>query len=155
MNPHEAIGHYQILTSLLAPALLMAATGSLLVSANNRLARVVDRLRALVALWNSAGGEARREGLDMQIARHRRRARYVLHACVMLYAAVGSFVGTSLALAVDAFSGQRLPLLPTALAVIGVLCLLVACVYLGLEVSLAVRSFDEELDLEIRHRPSD
>jgi len=151
MSPHDAIGHYQILTSLLAPALLMAATGSLLVSANNRLARVVDRLRALVALWNQAG-EVRREGLDVQIARHRRRARYVLHACVMLYAAVGSFVGTSLALAVDAFSGQRLPLLPTGLAVIGVLCLLVACVYLGLEVWLAVHSFDEELDLEMARR---
>jgi len=154
MNPQAAISHYQILTSLLAPALLMAATGSLLVSANNRLARVVDRLRQLIALWHGAS-DARREYLDRQIARHRRRSRYVLHACVMLYAAVGSFVGTSLALAVDAFSGSRLPILPTALAVIGVLCLLVACVYLGLEVSLAVRSFDEELDLEIRHRPGD
>ena len=149
MSPQDAIGHYQILTSLLAPALLMAATGSLLVSANNRLARVVDRLRALVALWNRAG-EVRREGLDLQIARHRHRARYVLHACVMLYAAVGCFVGTSLALAVDAFSGSRLPLLPTGLAIIGVLCLLVACVYMGLEVSLAVHSFDQELDLEMR-----
>ena len=149
MSPQDAIGHYQILTSLLAPALLMAATGSLLVSANNRLARVVDRLRALVALWNRAG-EVRREGLDLQIARHRRRARYVLHACVMLYAAVGCFVGTSLALAVDAFSGSRLYLLPTGLAIVGVLCLLVSCVYLGLEVSLAVHSFDQELDLEMR-----
>jgi hypothetical protein len=147
MSPQDAISHYQILTSLLAPALLMAATGSLLVSANNRLARVVDRLRSLIASWNNAGPE-RRANLDRQIDRHRRRSRYVLHACVMLYAAVGSFVGTSLALAVDAFSGQRLPLLPTALAVIGVLCLLVACVYLGLEVTLAVRSFDEELDME-------
>jgi hypothetical protein len=148
MTPAAAIGHYQILTSLLAPALLMAATGSLLVSANARLARVVDRLRSLVALWNQAG-ISRRAGLDQQIARHRRRSRYVLRACVMLYAAVGSFVGTSLALAVDAFSGQKLPLLPTGLAVIGVLCLLVACVYMGLEVSLAVHSFDEELELEM------
>ena len=147
MNPQEAISHYQILTSLLAPALLMAATGSLLVSANNRLARVVDRLRSLIALWNSAGAE-RRQSLDRQIARHRRRSGYVLHACVMLYVAVGCFVGTSLALAVDALSGSRLPVLPTALAVIGVLCLLVACVYMGLEVSLAVRSFDEELEME-------
>jgi hypothetical protein len=148
MTPAAAIGHYQILTSLLAPALLMAATGSLLVSANARLARVVDRLRALVALWNHAGS-LRRAGLDQQIARHRRRSRYVLRACVMLYAAVGSFVGTSLALAVDAFSGQKLPFLPTGLAVVGVLCLLVASIYMGLEVSLAVGSFDEELDLEM------
>lgn len=147
MSPQDALNHYQILTSLLAPALLMAATGSLLVSANNRLARVVDRLRSLIALWNSAGPE-RRASLDQQIDRHRRRSRYVLHACVMLYFAVGLFVGTSLALAVDALSGSRLPFLPTALAVIGVLCLLVACVYMGLEVTLAVRSFDEELDME-------
>ena len=33
-----------------------------------------------------------------------------------------------------------------------VLCLLAASVYLGLEVTLAVRSFDEELDLEIERR---
>ena len=154
MSPQDAIGHYQILTSLLAPALLMAATGSLLVSANNRLARVVDRLRTLVALWNSAGS-ARREGLDQQIARHRRRSRYVLHACVLLYAAVGSFVGTSLALAIDAFSGSQMPFVPTALAVIGVLFLMVACVYLGLEVTLSVRSFDQELDLELAPRKED
>ena len=144
------LDHYQVLTSLLAPALLMAATGSLLVSANNRLARVVDRLRSLVAQWPGAP-EERRSGLDLQIRRHRRRSRYVLHACVLLYWAVGAFVGTSLALAVDAFTGFRLPLLPTGLALAGVLCLLAASLYLGLEVSLAVRSFDEELDLEREH----
>ena len=152
MAPHESLGHYQILTSMLAPALLMAATGSLLVSANNRLARVVDRLRALVASWHVVP-PALRTGLELQIARHRRRSRYVLRACMLLYCAVGGFVGTSLALAFDAFFGFRLAVLPTALAVIGVLCLLAASVYLGLEVSLAVRSFDEELDLEIERRP--
>ena len=151
MSPGTAINHYQILTSLLAPALLMAATGSLLVSANNRLARVVDRLRALVAQWTTAAPE-RRASLDLQIDRHRRRSRYVLHACTLLYFAVGGFVGTSLALAVDAYSGYRLPLLPTLLAVAGVLCLLAASLFLGLEVSLAVRSFDEELDLEMVER---
>ena len=151
MTPADALDHYRILTSLLAPALLMAATGSLLVSANNRLARVVDRLRSLVALYNNAGA-TRREGLDLQIARHRRRSRYVLHACVMLYAAVGSFVGTSLALAVDAFSGQRLPLLPTALAVLGVCLLLAASAYLAREVRLSMQNFDEELDLELRRK---
>jgi hydrogenase/urease accessory protein HupE len=147
----SAVVHYQVLTSMLAPALFLAATGSLLISANNRLARVVDRLRALLALRHGLahGGTA----LDQQITRHRRRSRYVLHACVLLYWAVGAFVGTSLALAVDAFSGFRLPVLPTVLAVAGVLCLLVASAYLGFEVSLAVRSFDEELDLETTRTP--
>jgi hypothetical protein len=152
MLPHENIGHYQILTSMLAPALLMAATGSLLVSANNRLARVVDRLRALLPRRHKVSPELR-AGLELQITRHRQRSRYVLHACVLLYAAVGAFVGTSLALALDAYSGFRVATLPTVLAVIGVLCLLGASLYLGLEVSLAVRSFDEELDLEGERRP--
>ena len=151
MSPSDA-PHYQVLTSLLAPALLMAATGSLLVSANNRLARVVDRLRWLVARRASQPDHLHAD-LDRQIDRHRRRSRYVLHACVLLYSAVGAFVGTSLGLAVDAFSGFRLPVLPTMLAIAGVLCLLVACLYLGLEVSLAVRGFDEELDLEMERRP--
>lgn len=151
MLPHENIGHYQILTSMLAPALLMAATGSLLVSANHRLARVVDRLRVLLSRLHKAAPELR-AGLDLQIRRHRQRSRYVLHACVLLYWAVGAFVGTSLALAVDAYSGFRVATLPTVLAVLGVLCLLVASFYMGLEVSLAVRSFDEELDLEQERR---
>lgn len=151
MSPSNTLDHYQILTSLLAPALFLAATGSLLVSANNRLARVVDRLRVLIALWPSIQAN-RRGGLERQIARHRRRSRYVLHACVLLYCAVGGFVGTSLALAVDAYSGFRLPILPTGMAVVGVLCLLGASIYLGLEVSLAVRSFDEELDMDLERR---
>jgi hypothetical protein len=137
---------------MLAPALLMAATASLLVSANNRLARVVDRLRALIVAWeHDAPDRAER---DLQIARHRRRAQLVLRACQMLYAALGGFVGTSLALAVDAFLGFRLGALPTALAVVGVSFLLLASLAMWGEVSLSVRSFDEELDQELARRRS-
>jgi hypothetical protein len=70
----------------------------------------------------------------------------------MLYGALGGFVGTSLALAVDAFLGFRLGVLPTVLAVIGVSFLLFACLAMGREVGLAVRSFDEELDQEMARR---
>ena len=142
---------------MLAPALLMAATGSLLVSANGRLARVVDRLRAVIAIWKRERFETRAE-LDAQIARHRHRARLVLRACQLLYLALAAFVGTSLGLAIDAFF-HWFPLwgVPTVLAVIGVLFLLAASACLGREVSLSVRSFDEEIDLDLSrpHRPSD
>lgn len=156
MTPLAATDHYRILTSMLAPALLMAATGSLLVSANNRLSRVVDRLRAVIAIWKLDPSEDRTE-LDAQIARHRRRARLVLRACLLLYFALAAFVGTSLGLAMDAlFTNIRLWGLPTALAVLGVLFLLAASACLGREVSLSVRSFDEEIDLDLsrphRHR---
>ena len=144
------LGHYAILTSMLAPALLMAATASLLVSANARLARVVDRLRGLIIAWEDDAPD--RAERDVQIQRHRRRAQLVLRACQMLYAALGGFVVTSLSLAVDAFLGFRLGVIPTVLAVIGVSFLLLASLAMGREVSLSVRSFDEELDKELARR---
>jgi hypothetical protein len=147
-----ASGHYAILTAMLAPALLMAATASLLVSANNRLARVVDRLRALIVAWENDAPD--RDNRDLQISRHRRRAQLVLRACQMLYAGLGAFVGTSLALAIDAFLQFRLGILPTVLAVVGVSFLLLASFALGVEVSLSVRSFDDELDQELARRRS-
>jgi hypothetical protein len=149
--PNQVLDHYGILTSMLAPALLMAATGSLLISANNRLARVVDRLRSIIGQLEG-GDDMTRAELEDQILRHRRRARLVLRACLMLYLALGAFVGTSLALAVDAVLGFRLPYLPTGMAVVGVLGLLVASVYLGREVILSVGGFDQELDIELARR---
>ncbi|KFN46312.1 DUF2721 domain-containing protein [Arenimonas composti] len=151
MNPLEALDHYRILTSLLAPALLMAATGSLLVSANARLARVVDRLRSIIAQPVPENPQLRSEVED-QIRRHRRRAHLVLRACLMLYLALGAFVGTSLMLAIDALTGFRVFYLPTGLAIVGVVCLLGASLSLGAEVSLSVRSFDLELDNEFKRR---
>ena len=146
----SAIAHYAILTAMLAPALLMAATASLLVSANARLVRVVDRLRALMVSWEFDAPE--HEELRQQIQRHRRRAHLVLRACQCLYGGLGAFVGTSLALAVDAFLGFRLGVLPTALAVVGVLFLLVASIAMGSEVSLSVSSFDLEMEQEMKRK---
>lgn len=142
--------HHAVLTAMLAPALLMTATASLLASANARLARVVDRLRGLIVEWKHDAPD--REHRDAQILRHRQRAQWVLRACQLLYLAMGSFVGTSLALAGDAFLGFRLGMVPTALALIGVAFLLGACLALWREVTLAVGSFDVELDQELARR---
>ncbi len=140
--------HYAILTAMLAPALLMAATGTLLTSANNRLARVVDRLRVLVIQWKT--NELRHDALKLQIQRHRTRTTYILRACLLLYFALGSFIGTSLAMALDLLSQNRFQFLPTIMGVIGVLNMLIACVFMGKEVWLSVRSFDAELDQDLK-----
>ena len=47
-NASSALGHYAILTAMLAPAFFLTATASLLLSANNRLARIIDRARTLL-----------------------------------------------------------------------------------------------------------
>jgi ABC-type transport system involved in cytochrome bd biosynthesis fused ATPase/permease subunit len=150
MSIASQLDHHTIVGAMLAPALLMAATGSLLVSANARLARVVDRLRSLIVAWEQDAPD--RSERDTQITRHRRRAALVLRACWMLYAALGFFIGTSLGLAADALLGFRLGAVPTVFAVIGMLCLLVASLFMGREVSLSVRSFDEELDQELARK---
>src|SRR5690606_13613434 len=149
-NASNGLGHYAILTAMLAPAFFLTATAALLASANARLARVVDRLRSLIVAWDrDARGRAER---DEQIRRHRERAHLVLRACRLLYAALAGFVGTSLTLAMDAFFGFRIGTLPTALAVVGVLFLLAASVSLWREVSLAVKNFDGELDQELARK---
>lgn len=152
MFPDAGTGHYQVLTAMLAPALLMAATGSLLISANNRLARVVDRLRAIIAARGEATDAELRGSLDRQIVQHRRRSHYVLRACTLLYVALGAFVATSLSLAVDAFTGFALGLLPASFALFGVVTLLVASLFMGLEVHLAINSLNEECDLQLRQQ---
>ena len=126
------------------------ATAALLASANTRLARVVDRLRALIVAWEKDAPD--RADRDEQIRRHRERAHLVLRACRLLYAGLAAFVGTSLALAMDALLGFRLGAVPTLLAVLGVLFVLAASVALWREVSLAVKSFDKELDQELARR---
>jgi hypothetical protein len=142
-------GHYAILLAMLAPALFMTATASLLQSANNRLARVVDRLRTLMR--ESARPEepanATRDFYIAQIARQRLRTRLILRASRLLYLALAAFVGTSLAVAADSLFGHAFVYLPTGLAMAGVLLLLLACLNLSREAGLAVRALDMELDL--------
>ena len=146
----NAMSHYAILTAMLAPAFFLTATAALLASANTRLARVVDRLRTLIIAWDRDAPD--RAERDDQIHRHRERAHLVLRACRLLYGAVASFVGTSLALATDALLGFRLGAVPTVMAVLGVLFLLTASFAMWREVSLAVRSFNLELDQEMLRR---
>lgn len=153
MSLPDALAHPTVIGAMLAPALLMAATGSLLISANARLARVVDRLRLLVL------GEGEPDGIapplrehERQIAEHRRRAALVLRACWMLYVALGCFIGTSLALAAGALLEARFGIVATLLAILGMACLLGAAAAMGREVSMAVHSLDAELDATLAKR---
>lgn len=148
--PASLPDHHAVLTAMLAPAFFLTATAGLLTSANARLARVVDRLRSLIGAWQHDAPDARER--QAQIQRHRQRAHLVLRALRLLYAALASFVGTSLALAADALVGSRLGALPTITAVLGVLFLLAASVAMWREVSLAVQNFDQELDQELDRR---
>lgn len=146
--------HYAVVAAMITPAFFLTATSSLLASSNARLARVVDRMRIdLAELKDHAAGTAR-DGLIDKIRIHRRRSTLVLASLRLLYAAVSAFVGTSLGIAIDSLVGYRLGAVPTLLAVVGVVAMLVASVCLGLEARLGLRMLDVELDQELARHPA-
>ena len=142
----DATTHYAILSAMLAPAFFLTATASLLMSANARLARVIDRARTLLGELEHAANDHERERIESQIAIQRRRSRITLYGGQLLYTAVSCFVGTSLTVAADAFLGYRFVSAPTLLAALGVTMLLAASVLLAYESTLAVRVINDEMD---------
>lgn len=142
----DALTHYAVLTAMLAPAFFLTATASLLLSANNRLARIIDRARALLSELPGLTDPRDRELYESRIRLQQRRSLIILRAGQCLYAAISLFVATSLAVAADTVLGHRLGILPTVLAAVGVLCLFAASLLLARESTLAVRSVNEEMD---------
>lgn len=146
MTAMSAVSQYAVLTAMLAPAFFLTATAALLGTANARLSRVVDRVRTLLGELDACKGEQHRQQLETLVGLQRRRIRLILRASQLLYVAISCFVGTSLSLAGDAFLGNRLPHLPTLLAVFGVLAMFTSSLMLAREAALAVGAVNDEMD---------
>ena len=144
---------YATLSAMITPAIFLTANGSLIISTSNRMARIVDRIRVQNDLWD----RLRRGATDLDFSAERMahiqdqldrlvwRSDRVRFALVALYLAFGAFVGTSLALAVDVQFDNQVAALPTALAVLGVGMMLIACVNLVREALEALRSNRHEI----------
>ena len=140
--------NYDALTAMITPAIFMTANASLIISTSNRVTRVVDRIRVLndhadnldrgVAELDFA--VERLEHVHDQMHRLEARSDRLRYALTSLYMAFTCFVGTSLALAIDAMLRNWLIALPTLLAIAGVALLLFASVNLVLETLTALRS---------------
>jgi hypothetical protein len=138
---------------MITPAIFLTANGSLIISTSNRMSRIVDRIRVL----NDLGDQLCRGGTDLdfpeerlahvqdQLARLIWRSDRIRYALTALYLAFGAFAGTSLTLAIDVWTGNRLVALPTLLAVLGVGLMLFACVNMVREAFAALRSTRREI----------
>lgn len=92
---------FAALTFIAAPALLTNASSLLLLGTSNRLARAVDRVRALAShLEHHSDTESRIAQLELrQMKSAERRVLIIVRAMTAFYLAVGSFAfGTMLAL---------------------------------------------------------
>jgi len=144
-------GTHDTVTAMIAPALFLTATGSLLISTSSRIGRIVDRIRALVILCESGQLE------QLDFVEHRRkhvvdslrhlqwRSNRVATAVTMLYLAFSAFAATSMMIALDTMTRYSLDALPVICAVTGVGLLLVACVNLVLEARSGLRGNDREV----------
>jgi hypothetical protein len=144
-------GTHDTVTAMIAPALFLTATGSLLISTSNRIGRIVDRIRALVNLCESGQLEQfdfvedRRKHTADSLRHLQWRSNRASVAVTMLYMAFSAFAATSMAIALDSIVGHSLDALPVICAVAGVGLLLVACVNLVLEARSSLRGNDREV----------
>jgi Protein of unknown function (DUF2721) len=147
--------NYATLSAMITPAILMTSNASLIISTSNRMSRVVDRIRVL----NDKDDELcrgdskldfvaeRRAHVADQLAMLEKRSNRVRLALSMLYLSLGSFVGTSLTLAIDTLIGNKhlTSALATTLSVVGVTLMLAATVNLFREAMAALASTRQEI----------
>lgn len=148
-------GPTDVLSAMITPVVLISASGTLILSTSNRLARVMDRVRKLTeqadALTPPAGtldDEAadKRELIVRSLEKLMVRLRLLQSALFVLYASVGLLVGASLALGLTGALGHQSAWLPVALGLVGATGLLFASVQLVREVRAAVRTMHLETE---------
>jgi hypothetical protein len=144
-----------VLTAMITPAVLISASGTLILSTSERLGRVVDRVRSLSDRLQelSRGGdieaeflEERRAMLFGQLDMLTSRSRLLQRALTTFYLAVGVFVATSVAIGVVAFSGARFGWIPVAMGLVGAFFLFYGSMLLVFEARLALSTTHAEMD---------
>ncbi|HEY0005681.1 MAG TPA: DUF2721 domain-containing protein [Pyrinomonadaceae bacterium] len=143
-----------VLTAMITPAVLISASGTMILSTSTRLGRVVDRVRALSdKLEELAHGPAelemyneRRLVIFAQLDKLTSRARLLQRCMVTFYMALGIFVATSVAIGVVAVSGTRYHWIPVVTGLIGACFLFYGSVLLIFEARLALSTIHTEMD---------
>lgn len=149
----EALASSRILTSMITPAVLISACGTLILSTSARMGRIFDRVNVMkgeieaIITGKISYPEERMVHLRGQIDLQRRRAMLIQKAMVSLYTATLLFVASSLAIAVNvAYGSQDFAWVPTLIALCGGLFLFVASVVLLYESRFNLRFVHRSID---------
>lgn len=142
----------EVLGAMITPALLISASGTLVLSTSNRLTRVVDRVRVLADQARGLGAgipggqDQDREPLEDQLTRLTRRALVLRSALTSLYNAIGFLVATSISIAISALLHWQYSGVPVVLGLAGAGCLFFGSIQLVREARLAVGSTLQEME---------
>jgi len=143
-----------VLTSMITPAVLISASGTMILSTSTRLGRVVDRVRSLSdRLQTLPDDDTKIDLLDEkramifdQLDKLTSRSRLLQRALTTFYLAVGVFVATSVAIGVVSFFSARFAFIPVALGLIGAFFLFYGSMLLVFEARLALSTTHAEMD---------
>ena len=143
----------EVLGAMITPAVLISASGTLVLSTSNRLTRVVDRVRVLASEAeqlrkgeSSVEVEARRQLISQQLPVLSKRALLLRSALGALYAAIGFLVATSIAVGISVALQWAYGWVPVISGLIGATALLWGRLLLVREARLAIGSTLQELD---------
>jgi hypothetical protein len=143
----------EVLGAMITPAVLISASGTLVLSTSNRMTRVVDRVRALAIEAEqlrkgapSEETEARRQLIANQLPVLSKRVLILRSALGALYAAIGFLVATSIAVGVVAALQWAYGWVPVISGLIGASSLLWGSVLLVREARLAIGSTLQEME---------
>lgn len=146
----------EVLGAMITPALLISASGTLVLSTSNRLSRVVERVRVLARdaeqLPPPTGikeadekAQEKRELIQRQLKGLAERAVILRSALAALYMAIGFLVATSIGVGFVTWLRWAQFWPPIALAMLGAAALLWGSVLLVREGRLAIGSTLEEM----------
>ena len=155
VNSEALSGTIEFLTAMVTPALLISATGSLVLSTSTRLGRVVDRVRFLedrlseliyiedkddVPLY-----DRRVEVIVDLLDKVTSRSRILSRALAALYYGLGMFVLTSVTIAIAAFFSTA-HLIPIPVGVVGIMFIFWASILMLRETRMATATVNAEMD---------
>jgi hypothetical protein len=154
---------FAILTAIVAPAVLTNACSVLALGTSNRVARVVDRTRAVTAELGRAGeDDEMRRHLEHQLSVLRVRGRLLVSSLRLAYLALGGFASSALVAVIGGALGyfgvvpgyRVAALLGLLIGLVSVAGLSTACAFMVRETTMAIDNLTEEAQLysTIRNR---
>ena len=141
---------------MITPAVLISASGTLVLSTSNRLSRVVDRVRVLsaeaersrspeLAAQSSGSLPRRRQLISSQLHQLATRVLVLRSAMTSLYLAIGLLIATSMGVGLTVLVHWSFGWVAIALGLSGSFALLWGSVLLVREARLAIVSTLEEM----------
>lgn len=155
VNPDALNSTIEFLTAMVTPALLISATGSLVLSTSTRLGRVVDRVRQLEERLSDLIYLEDKEGVPLYDKRVEvivdlldkvtTRSRILQRAMQTFYYGIGMFTLTSVTIAGAAFFNTY-RWVPIPLGIIGIMFLTWGSILMLRETRMATATVNSEMD---------